>query len=243
MFGNEHNIIRVDMSEYMEAHAVSKLIGSPPGYIGYDDAGQLTEKVRRNPYSIILFDEIEKAHHDVFNILLQILDDGRLTDSQGRVVNFANTIVIMTSNAGSELNQNTIGFGNTQKQKKDKILEALETTFRPEFLNRVDEIIVFNSLTKTELIKIVDIFLARTQEVLNNKNIQIRLTNKAKEHLIEKGTDLKYGARPLRRAIQRIIEDAITDKILLGEVKEGNSLKIDYNNDKLIITKSKSKVK
>ena len=227
------------MSEYMEAHAVSKLIGSPPGYVGYEDAGQLTEKVRRNPYSIILFDEIEKAHHDVFNILLQILDDGRLTDSQGRVVNFANTIVIMTSNAGSELNQNAIGFGNTEQQKKEKILEALEKSFRPEFLNRIDEIIVFNSLTKQELVKIVDIFISKTQEVLNSKNIKITLTNKAKEHLIEEGTNLKFGARPLRRAIQRIIEDAITDKILKGEIKDGDSLKIDYIKNKIVITKIK----
>ncbi len=239
MFGNENNIVRVDMSEYMEAHAVSKLIGSPPGYVGYEDAGQLTEKVRRNPYSIILFDEIEKAHHDVFNILLQILDDGRLTDSQGRVVNFANTIVIMTSNAGSELNQNAIGFGNTEQQKKEKILEALENSFRPEFLNRIDEIIVFNSLTKQELVKIVDIFISKTQEVLNSKNIKITLTNKAKEHLIEEGTNLKFGARPLRRAIQRIIEDAITDKILKGEIKDGDSLKIDYIKNKIVITKIK----
>ncbi len=238
MFGDEHNIIRVDMSEYMEAHAISKLIGSPPGYVGYDDAGQLTEKVRRNPYSIILFDEIEKAHHDVFNILLQILDDGRLTDSQGRVVNFANTIIIMTSNAGSELNQNAIGFGNTELQRKEKTLEALENTFRPEFLNRVDEIIVFNSLSQKELLEIVDIFIARTQEVLNSKDIKIKLTNKAKEFLIEEGTDLKFGARPLRRAIQRLVEDAITDKILKGEVKEGDSLKLDYNKTKkLVITK------
>lgn len=207
MFGNENSIIRVDMSEYMEAHAVSKLIGSPPGYIGYDDAGQLTEKVRRNPYSIILFDEIEKAHHDVFNILLQILDDGRLTDSQGRIINFANTIIIMTSNAGSELNQNAIGFGNTKVQQKEKTLEALENAFRPEFLNRVDEIIVFNSLTHKELVKIVDLFINRTQEVLNDKNIKIEVTNRVKDYLIEEGTNLKYGARPLRRAIQRIIED------------------------------------
>ena len=239
MFGNENNIVRVDMSEYMEAHAVSKLIGSPPGYIGYDEAGQLTEKIRRNPYSIILFDEIEKAHYDVFNILLQILDDGRLTDSQGREVNFANSIIIMTSNAGSELSQNAIGFGNAEEQKKDKILEALENTFRPEFLNRVDEIIVFNSLTDSELMEIVDIFISRTQEVLDSKNIKIKLTKKAKEHLIEKGTDLKYGARPLRRAIQRIVEDEITDKILIGEVKDGDNLKIDFKSDKISITKVK----
>lgn len=240
MFGDEQSIIRVDMSEYMEAHAVSKLIGSPPGYIGYDDAGQLTEKVRRKPYSIILFDEIEKAHHDVFNILLQILDDGRLTDSQGREINFSNTIIIMTSNAGSELNQNAIGFGNTQKQQKEKVLEALEDTFRPEFLNRIDEIIVFNSLTKSELVEIVEIFISKTQKVLNNRNISLKLTDKAIDHLIEEGTNLKYGARPLRRAIQRIIEDSITDKILRGEIKDGDKLKVDYNKTKkLIITKTK----
>lgn len=202
MFGNEDSIIRIDMSEYMESHSASKLIGSPPGYVGYDDAGQLTEKVKRNPYSIILFDEIEKAHHDVFNILLQVLDDGKLTDSHGNTVNFENTIIIMTSNAGSNLNGNSIGFGK-QTIDKNKTLESLKETFRPEFLNRIDEIIVFDSLNKEQLLQIVDLMLKDTKKALENKNITMEITPSAKEFLLTKGTDLKYGARPLRRAIRK----------------------------------------
>ena len=206
MFGNENSIIRVDMSEYMESHSTSKLIGSPPGYVGYDDAGQLTEKVKRNPYSIVLLDEIEKAHPDVFNILLQVLDDGRLTDNQGNTVSFENTIIIMTSNAGSNLNTNSIGFGGASNVNKNKILDALKDTFRPEFLNRVDEIVVFNPLNNSELLQIVDLMLADTSKALDDKNIIMNVTKEAKNWLLEKGTDLKYGARPLRRAFKDILK-------------------------------------
>ena len=224
MFGSEDNIIRVDMSEFMESHSTSKLIGSPPGYVGYDDAGQLTEKVKRRPYSIILFDEIEKAHPDVFNILLQVLDDGKLTDAQGNTVNFENTIIIMTSNAGSNLNNNSIGFGNQKLMNSDKILGALKDLFRPEFLNRVDEVIVFNPLTEPELLQIVDLLLAKTQEALNNKEIYLSLNDDAKKYIAEKGTDLKYGARPLRRAIQKLVEDELAEMILRGEALSGQTI-------------------
>ena len=233
MFGSEESIIRIDMSEYMESHSTSKLIGSPPGYVGYDDAGQLTDKVKRKPYSIILLDEIEKAHPDVFNILLQILDDGKLTDSQGNTVSFENTIIIMTSNAGSNLNTNSIGFGKGTVDK-NKIGSALKELFRPEFLNRVDEIITFDSLTKEELLQIVDLLLKNTQEALDNKNIKLNVSNEAKQYILEKGTDLKYGARPLRRAIQRYVEDEISEMILRGEVNQGQTIEVNKKEDKLI---------
>ena len=225
MFGSEDSIIRVDMSEYMESHSTSKLIGSPPGYVGYDDAGQLTEKVKRHPYSIILLDEIEKAHQDVFNILLQVLDDGKLTDSQGNTVNFENTIIIMTSNAGSNLNTNSIGFGNsTSMTNSDKVLSALKDVFRPEFLNRVDETIVFKPLTQVELIQIVDLLISKTSEALSSKEISLDLTPDAKKFLVDVGTDLKYGARPLRRAIQKYVEDEIAEMILRGTVSAGQTI-------------------
>ena len=232
MFGSEDAIIRIDMSEYMESHSTAKLIGAPPGYVGYDDAGGLTEKVKRKPYSIILLDEIEKAHQDVFNILLQILDDGRLTDAQGNTVSFENTIIIMTSNAGSNLNTNSIGFGKSSLDK-NKIESALKDIFRPEFLNRVDEIISFNSLSKEELLQIVDLLLKNTKEALENKNIKLDVSDEAKRYILEKGTDLKYGARPLRRAIQRYVEDEISEMILRGEVSEKNTIKVELDGDKL----------
>ena len=231
MFGNENSIIRVDMSEYMEGHSTSKLIGSPPGYVGYDDAGQLTEKVKRNPYSIILLDEIEKAHPDVFNILLQVLDEGRLTDSQGNTVNFENTIIIMTSNAGSTLNTNSIGFGAAETARKNKILDSLKEVFRPEFLNRVDEIVVFDQLSKEQLLQIVDLMLAETSKVLRDKDITMEVSTEAKEYILEQGTDLKYGARPLRRAIQRYIEDEISDLILKSELKNGQKIIITFDTE------------
>ena len=232
MFGSEDSIIRVDMSEYMESHSTSKLIGSPPGYVGYDDAGQLTERVKRKPYSIILLDEIEKAHPDVFNILLQVLDDGKLTDSQGNTVNFENTIIIMTSNAGSNLNNNSIGFGK-QTIDKTKIETALKEVFRPEFLNRVDEIVVFESLTKNQLLNIIDLLLSSTAIALENKDIKLEISENAKNYILEKGTDLKYGARPLRRAIQRYIEDPISDMILKSEVTSFNTIVINLKDDTL----------
>ena len=233
MFGSEDSIIRVDMSEYMESHSTSKLIGSPPGYVGYDDAGQLTEKVKRKPYSIILLDEIEKAHPDVFNILLQVLDDGKLTDAQGNTVSFENTIIIMTSNAGSNSNNNSIGFGNQTIMNKDKILNALKDLFRPEFLNRVDEVIVFNSLTENELLQIVDLLLEKTQEALSTKEIKLDLNQDAKKYIASKGTDLKYGARPLRRSIQKLVEDEIAEMILRGEVTSGQTIHGYIENDNL----------
>ena len=231
MFGSEESIIRIDMSEYMESHSTSKLIGSPPGYVGYDDAGQLTDRVKRRPYSIILLDEIEKAHPDVFNILLQVLDDGKLTDSQGNTINFSNTIIIMTSNAGSNLNTNSIGFGNTTLQNTNKMIDALKSLFRPEFLNRVDEIIPFNSLTEKELIQIIDLLIAQTQNALNSKEIKLEIDDNAKKFLLSKGTDLKYGARPLRRTIQRYIEDVIADKILRNELTSGQTIHITSNEE------------
>ena len=236
MFGRDDSIIRIDMSEYMESHSTSKLIGSPPGYVGYDDAGQLTEKVKRNPYSIVLFDEIEKAHHDVFNILLQVLDDGKLTDSQGNTVSFENTIIIMTSNSGSNLNNNSIGFGR-QTIDSNKILDSLKETFRPEFLNRIDEIIIFDSLNKEQLLQIVDIMLEDTKNALQNKNISLEVTVSAKEYLLNKGTDYKYGARPLRRAIQRHIEDVLSEMILRTELVEGENVMVDFSNDTLTFNK------
>ena len=232
MFGDENSIIRVDMSEYMESHSTSKLIGSPPGYVGYDDAGQLTEKVKRKPYSIVLFDEIEKAHPDVFNILLQVLDDGKLTDSQGNTVSFENTIIIMTSNAGSNTNTNSIGFGK-QTVDKNKIQNSLKETFRPEFLNRVDEIVVFESLSDEQLMEIIDLMLEDTKKALNDKNIALEVSKEAKQIILSKGTDLKYGARPLRRAIQRYVEDEISEKILRGEILNGQKVIINVEKDML----------
>ncbi len=232
MFGSEDSIIRIDMSEYMESHSTSKLIGAPPGYVGYDDAGQLTDKVKRKPYSIILLDEIEKAHPDVFNILLQVLDDGKLTDSQGNSVSFSNTIIIMTSNAGSNLNNNSIGFGG-QTANKNKVLDSLKDVFRPEFLNRVDEIVAFDPLTKEQLLQIVDLMLQNTVNALKEKDIKIEISDKAKNYLLEKGTDIKFGARPLRRAIQRYLEDELSEMILKGELLDGQTINVDFANDKL----------
>ena len=231
MFGDSDSIIRIDMSEYMESHSTSKLIGAPPGYVGYDDAGQLTDKVKRKPYSIILLDEIEKAHHDVFNILLQVLDDGKLTDSQGNTVSFENTIIIMTSNAGSNSNTNSIGFGSKEILDKQKVEASLKETFRPEFLNRVDEIVIFHSLSEDQLIQIVDIMLQDTLKALEEKNISMSISKDAKVFLMHKGTDLKFGARPLRRSIQRYIEDEISEKILRSDIKNGNHINIELNKE------------
>ncbi|MFQ9298243.1 MAG: AAA family ATPase [Clostridia bacterium] len=236
MFGSEDSIIRIDMSEYMESNSTAKLIGAPPGYVGYDDAGQLTDKVKRHPYSIILLDEIEKAHPDVFNILLQVLDDGRLTDSQGNTVSFENTIIIMTSNAGSNLNNNSIGFGKSEVDKY-KIEERLKDVFRPEFLNRVDEIVAFSSLTNEQLIDIVDLMLKDTSSALLDKNITMEVSKEAKDFLLEKGTNLKFGARPLRRAIQRYVEDEISERILRGDIVDGDNIKVSRDGDKLVFEK------
>ena len=232
MFGKDDQMIRIDMSEYMESHSTAKLIGAPPGYVGYDEAGQLTEKVKRKPYSIILLDEIEKAHQDVFNILLQVLDDGKLTDSQGNTVNFSNTIIIMTSNVGSNQNTNSIGFGKSTIDKT-KIENSLKETFRPEFLNRVDEIVTFNPLTEKELIKIIDLMLNDTNKALDAKDIKLEITKQAKEFILQKGTNIKFGARPLRRAIQKYLEDEISEKILKGEIKNGQTIFVDLQDENL----------
>ncbi|MBQ7713196.1 MAG: ATP-dependent Clp protease ATP-binding subunit, partial [Clostridia bacterium] len=233
MFGNENNIVRIDMSEYMDKIAVSKLTGSAPGYVGYEEGGQLTEKIRRKPYSVVLFDEIEKAHPDVFNILLQILDDGRLTDSHGRTVSFKNTIIIMTSNIGSgaQKGMKKVGFGTVDEyeDEREKQIEALRSVMRPEFINRLDDIIVFHSLTSENLGEIAEIMLASLAKRLESKNIRIVLTEEAKKFIIKKGTNVEYGARPLRRTVERLLEDTLSEKLLLGEIAIGDTVKVDYD--------------
>ncbi|TCO70186.1 ATP-dependent Clp protease ATP-binding subunit [Marinisporobacter balticus] len=236
LFGSEEAMIRVDMSEYMEKHTVSKLVGAPPGYVGYDQGGQLTEKVRRKPYSVILLDEIEKAHPDVFNMLLQILEDGRLTDSQGRLVSFENTVIVMTSNAGTNLKSNGIGFGSDGDDALEgHVQDALREIFRPEFLNRVDETVVFTKLKKEELRKIIELMLQEVKDEAKEKSIHIEVSDKAKGFLLKKGYDEKYGARPLRRTIQRYVEDEIAEKYLLGEIKEGANVKIELEDEKIVL--------
>ena len=236
LFGDEDAMVRIDMSEYMEKHAVSRLVGSPPGYIGYDEGGQLTEAVRRKPYSVLLLDEIEKAHPDVFNILLQILEDGRLTDAQGRTVDFRNSIVIMTSNIGApDIARNTpLGFsvtdetGVTYEDMKSRIMGELKKVFRPEFLNRIDEVIVFHKLTKDEIMEIVDLMVSRVRAQVAEHELQLDLTEDAKELLVDKGWDPTMGARPLRRAIQRYIEDPLADEVLkAGEMTPGSTVLVD----------------
>jgi len=235
LFETEEAIIRLDMSEYMEKHSVSKLIGSPPGYVGYDDGGQLTEKIRRKPYSIVLLDEIEKAHPDVFNMLLQILEDGRLTDSRGRVVSFENTVIIMTSNAGTTLKANGIGFNKDgYAALEGRINEVLKETFRPEFLNRIDEIVVFTELSRDELNQIVDLMINEVAEEMKAKNLQLKVTDAAKDFLVDKGYDSKYGARPLRRTIQRYIEDELSELYLRGRLNEGSTVTVDCEDGKLV---------
>lgn len=227
VFDGEDALIRLDMSEYMEKHSVSKLIGSPPGYVGYDEAGQLTEKIRRKPYSVILLDEIEKAHQDVFNMLLQILDDGRITDSHGRVVSFENTIIIMTSNAGSDKKSNVVGFNEEEEAVNLKINRALKELFRPEFLNRVDETVIFKELKSEELIKIIDLMLRDLNEGLNEKGINLSVTDSAKEYVLKNSYNKAYGARPMRRYIEKHIEDILAQMLIKGELKPGCSVKID----------------
>jgi len=229
LFDDEKHIIRIDMSEYMESHSVARLIGSPPGYVGYDDGGQLTEAVRRNPYSIILFDEIEKAHRDIFNILLQILDDGRITDGQGRTVDFKNTIIIMTSNLGSEY------ILNNDENSEELVMSELKKTFRPEFINRIDEIITFNSLDNSVMYKILDKLISEIELRLKDKNIKLNLTDKAKDFIIENGSDDMYGARPLKRYISRNIETLLAKEIIEDNIKFGKIVNIDIKDDKLII--------
>jgi ATP-dependent Clp protease ATP-binding subunit ClpB len=230
LFDSEQAIVRIDMSEYMEKHTVARLIGAPPGYVGYEEGGQLTEAVRRRPYAVILFDEIEKAHHDVFNVLLQILDDGRLTDGQGRTVNFKNTVVIMTSNIGSQL---ITGYSGAHETMRDRVLEALREHFRPEFLNRVDDIVVFHALTRDDVRRIVDIQLARLQARLADRHLTLEFSDRAKDHLAARGYDPLYGARPLKRAIQQEVENRLAQMIIRGEVADGARLRIDAGRDGL----------
>ena len=249
LFGDENAMIRVDMSEYMEPHSVSKLIGSPPGYVGFDEGGQLTEKIRRKPYSVILFDEIEKAHPDVMNMLLQILEDGRLTDSQGRTVNFKNTVIIMTSNIGARLitDKKLLGFAQSEnkneeenkeyEQTKKEVMEALKKELRPEFINRIDEIIVFHKLTDEEIDKIIDIMLKEVINRLADQKIKIELEPEVKKLIASKGIDKNFGARPLRRTIQNVLEDRLAEEILYGNLQKNKLAKIGVKDDKIVIKK------
>ncbi|TFB09150.1 ATP-dependent Clp protease ATP-binding subunit [Candidatus Atribacteria bacterium MT.SAG.1] len=248
LFGDENALISLDMSEYMEKFAVSRLVGAPPGYVGYEEGGQLTEKVRRKPYSIVLLDEIEKAHPDVFNILLQIFEDGRLTDSQGRVVDFKNTVIIMTSNVGATLIKKgaTLGFRGAKdseemsyKEIKDRVMGELNKTFRPEFLNRIDEVIVFKSLNREEIKNIADLMLGEVKKLLEEQKIGLETTERAKELLAKEGYDPDFGARPLRRIIERLIENPISEKILAGEFKDGDCVLVKAKNGKIIFSKKK----
>jgi ATP-dependent Clp protease ATP-binding subunit ClpC len=244
MFGDAKSLIQLDMSEYMEKFTVSRLVGSPPGYVGYEEGGQLTEQVRRKPYSVVLFDEIEKAHPDVMNMLLQILEEGKLTDNVGRVVDFRNTIILLTSNVGAETirKNSTIGFGaaaNTEEnyeKMRDKIMEEAKRAFRPEFLNRLDDIIVFNTLTKPDLIEILDLEIEKVMGRLKAKKIQLALDAKAKDFLVEKGYDPTYGARPMRRSVERYLEDPLAEEILRGKFQEGAPINVTVEGDKLVFS-------
>lgn len=247
LFGDEDAVIRLDMSEYMEKHSVSKLVGSPPGYVGFDEGGQLTEKVRRKPYSVLLFDEIEKAHPDVFNILLQLLDDGRLTDSKGRTVDFKNTVIIMTSNVGASRikKQKILGFASPSEEEKEKaeyekmrdmISDELRKTFRPEFLNRIDETIVFHPLNEEHIKDIVDIMIGNLEKRLKKLNINITVSDKAKEYIGKEGYDPTFGARPLERAIRKLVEDQLSEEMLKGNISKKDKVKIDYNGERLVFS-------
>ena len=237
MFNNEEALVRIDMSEYMEKHAVSKLIGSPPGYVGYDDAGQLTEKIRRKPYSVILLDEIEKAHPDVFNLFLQILDDGRIADSHGKIINFENTIIVMTTNSGTEFSSNKTGFArDTEVTMKDNVDKSLKQFFRPEFLNRIDETVVFKPLTKEELREIIDLMLNDITEKISEKNASITVTDAAKDLILESGYDVKFGARPLKRAIRSLLEDKLAKLALTGKIKENTQITADAKDNEIVLT-------
>ena len=247
MFGSEESMIRVDMSEYMERHTASRLIGSPPGFVGYEDGGELTDKIRRNPYSLILFDEVEKAHSDIFNMMLQILEDGYLNDNLGHKVDFSNTIIILTSNLGSKeiIHNKSLGFGGNEKNAdfehiKDKAMSELKEHFRPEFLNRIDDTLVFHPLKKEEMEKILEILLKELRSQLQEKGIALSLTKAMKDHLIAKGYDRLYGARPMRRAIQNELEDFLAESILNGEINNGNKIKVDFKKNKVVITNSRT---
>jgi ATP-dependent Clp protease ATP-binding subunit ClpC len=240
LFGDEDSLIQLDMSEYMEKHTVSRLVGSPPGYVGYEEGGQLTEAVRRKPFAVVLFDEVEKAHTDVFNTLLQILEDGRLTDAQGRTVDFKNTVLIMTSNLGTaDLRKASVGFSKTSEavtyeRMKAKVHDALKTHFRPEFLNRIDEVIVFHELLIEEVVEIVDLMIRRVREQLEAQGIGLELTRDAKEFIARKGYEPALGARPLRRAIQQLIEDTLSEKLLWKEFRVGETIIVDVEGEEVV---------
>src|SRR5262245_26415156 len=241
MFGDAKSLIQLDMSEYMERHNASRMVGSPPGYVGFEEGGQLTEQVRRKPYCVVLFDEIEKAHPDVMNMLLQILEEGKLTDNVGRVVNFRNTIILMTSNVGAEtLRKGTaMGFGpindeNSYERMRDRILDESKRVFRPEFLNRLDDVIVFRPLTKQELIGILDLEIHKVMERLKGKNLRLELDEKAKDFLVEKGYDPQYGARPMRRSVERYLEDPLAEEILKGHLHDNDPIQVTVQGDKLV---------
>jgi len=249
LFGDENALIRIDMSEYSERHTVSRLVGSPPGYVGYEEGGQLTEQVRRRPYSVILFDEIEKAHPEIFNVLLQILDDGRLTDAQGRAVDFKNAVIIMTSNVGAPLLEKEIGIGfrpagseattldTAYTRMKEHITEELRRTFRPEFLNRIDEVIIFRPLTSDQIRAIVSILIARVQRELRGQSMALEITDAAIDVLAKEGFDPTFGARPLLRTIQRLIEDKLSDELLRGNFKAGDTVIVDAREGTIVFEK------
>ena len=237
LFDSKDNIIRIDMSEYMEKYSVSRLIGAPPGYVGYEEGGQLTEAVRRKPYSVILFDEIEKAHEDVFNIFLQILDDGRLTDNQGKIVNFKNCIIIMTSNIESDYLLENKESGSIQQNIRDRVMSELKTKFKPEFLNRLDDVILFKPLDTKEIKGIVDIFLEEIKNRLKDKNVTMKVTDDAKELMAREGYDPIYGARPLKRYIENALETNIAKKIIRGDIVDGSTIGVDAKDQQILIEK------
>lgn len=232
LFDDETALMRIDMSEYMEKHSVARLIGAPPGYVGYEEGGALTESVRRRPYQVVLFDEIEKAHPDVFNVLLQVLDDGRLTDGQGRTVDFKNTMIIMTSNLGAEY-LTALGENEDSDAVRDQVMEVVRAAFRPEFLNRVDEIILFHRLRRSEMGAIVDIQLERLRKLLSDRKITLELEDDARVFLADRGYDPAYGARPLKRAIQKYVQDPLAEKVLQGEFPDGSVIKVVAGSDRL----------
>ena len=237
LFDDEKNLVRIDMSEYMEKYSVSRLIGAPPGYVGYEEGGQLTEAVRRKPYSVVLFDEVEKAHPDVFNVLLQVLDDGRITDSQGRTVDFKNTIIILTSNLGSSVLLDGIGAdGEIREDAKQQVHELLRRSFRPEFLNRLDEIVFYKPLTKENITGIIDLLIQALSKRLEDKQLSVELTDAAKQYVIDNGYDPVYGARPLKRFLQRNVETLLGRTIIAGDLSEGTKLVVDYQNGELMVT-------
>ena len=235
LFDSENNVVRIDMSEYMEKHSVARLIGAPPGYVGYEEGGQLTEAVRRKPYSVILFDEIEKAHPDVFNVLLQLMDDGRLTDSQGRTVDFKNVVVIMTSNVGSRYLQDNLIDNEISESARESVMAALRDHFRPEFLNRIDDVVLFKPLSLEEITEIVDLLLAGLNKRLEDRKVSVVFSSAAKKWIGEKGYDPTYGARPLKRFLQKQVETQLARALVAGEVEEGSEVAFSVKDDELVM--------